>query len=45
MLPCSWLAKVKVRFSEMGLKQLAIAQNAIDVLGYFLSNLLGCTDA
>lgn len=44
MLPCSWLGKVKKHFSEMGLKQLAIAQNVIDVPGYLLCKLLGCTD-
>lgn len=45
MLPCGWLGKVKKHFSEMDPKQLAVAQNAIDVLGYFLYRLIGCTDA
>lgn len=44
MLPCSWLGKVKKHFSEMGLKQLAVAQNAVDVLAYCLYKFLGCTD-
>lgn len=44
MLPCSWLGGLKKCFSEMGLKQLAVAQNAVDVRASFLPKFLGCTD-